>query len=63
MVVATDEMIDFEMSLPPTKEAFDFPAKGIDKGNLFGTKVATRSSNPIDFPPTPKSNKVDGVGH
>lgn len=57
---ACNEMINPEVTFPPAKEFFYFPAKFIDKGNFFGSEIKSVGGNTIFFAINMISDQPEG---
>jgi len=54
---ASDQMIHFEVALPPGEEGFYRPAQLVDQGNLLSRQVKSVGGNPIVFFGQPYSRR------
>ena len=63
MGITADEMIYLQMTFPPPKKGFNFPAERINKSNLFGTEVGSVGGNPVGFASDAVTNQINGMPH
>ena len=49
VLASCDEMVYFEMSLPPCEELLNIPTQLINEGNLFGGQIKAVCGNPVLF--------------
>jgi len=63
MRVSANQMIHFQMALPPPKQRLNPPAERINKGDFFGRQVLSICSDPVDFASNAQADEIDRVTH